>query len=139
MRRLNYKIKEGDSITYSKITTASDAFVSNTATINYLLSTTSIISMVIDLSCKLIDDKLPQNYITVGIKMDISHLNPTLIGDEISLTATVKKIENHKIFLEFVVVDNNDVVSTGSCVRVIVNKDKLFENAYNRIHKNSGG
>ncbi len=136
---LKFKVKEGHSITYTKITTASDAFVSNTATINYLLSTTSIISMVIDLSCKLIDDKLPQNYITVGRKMDISHLNPTLIGDEISLTVTVKRIENHEIFLEFVVTDNNEVVCMGSCERVVVNKDKLYENAYNRIHKNSGG
>lgn len=136
---LKCKVKEGHSITYTKTTTASDAFVSNTATINYLLSTTSIISLVIDLSCKLIDDKLPQNYITVGRKMDISHLNPTLIGDEISLTVTVKKIENHKIFLDFVVIDNNEVVCMGSCERVVVNKDKLYENAYNRIHKNSGG
>lgn len=130
----NDKIREGLSVKYTKITTASDAFVTNKTTIDYLLSTPAIVSMVIDSSCNMLDKLLPQQYITVGSRVEVHHNKPTLIGEQITLTTTVKNVKNQIIFLEFDVCDSCGLVSYGSCERIIVNKDDLMKDAFGRIH-----
>jgi len=130
---LNHNIKEGLSITYEKKTTTSDAYITNDTTIDFFISTCSLMSMITDSSCRMVDKLLPQQYITVGSKMEIEHTNPTLIGETVSLIVTVEKIEGNKIFLSFVGIDSNSMFCEGKCERVIVNKDKLMEQAYKRV------
>ena len=130
---LNHGIKEGLCITYKRETTVSDAYISNDSTIDYLLSTPALISMIIDASCKMLDKLLPNEYITVGSRVDIAHVNPTLIGETITLTINVEKVEGNKIILNIIVNDSNSIVCKGKCERIIVNKDKLMELAYKRV------
>lgn len=130
---LNHGIKENLCITYVKQTTASDAYISNDSTIDYLLSTPALIAMIIDASYKMLDKLLPDQYITVGSRVDIAHVNPTLIGETITITINVEKVEGNKIFLNIIVNDSNTVVCKGKCERIIVNKEKLMEFAYKRV------
>lgn len=126
------KIFEGLSIKYSKETSVSDAYVSNTTAIDYLVSTPALMSMIIEASCKMLDDLLPQQYFTVGNKLELSHINPTLIGDTITLIVTVEKVDNNKIFLDIVGADSKGKVCVGKYNKVIVDRNLLMENAYRR-------
>lgn len=129
---VNHKIREGLSTTYEKKTSSGDAYISNSSTIDYLLSTPTLLSMIIDASCKMLDPLLPQGYITVGKNLELSHEHPTLIGEIINLKITVEKIVNNIIHLKIEGFDTHGVFCIGKYDRTIVNKDKLIEIAYHR-------
>jgi predicted thioesterase len=129
---VNHKIYEGLSMTYEKVTTAADSYISNATSIDNLLSSPSLLSMIIDISCKLLDKLLPANYVTVGRNLELSHYNPTLIGEKISLTIKVKKVDKQRVYLEFVGSDYLGDFCKGKYEKVIVDKSSLLESAIKR-------
>ncbi|MBZ2175919.1 hypothetical protein K8M07_11790 [Schnuerera sp. xch1] len=128
---INHKIRKGISKTISIETRPSDAYVSNIATIDYLLSTPALLSMIIDGSCELLHNLIPSEYTTVRYSIELSHINPTLIGE--TITITVKKVKDQKIFLDIVGNDPSGLVCSGKYERVIVDKHKLMEKACRRL------
>ena len=132
MNIIDNKIMEGLSMTYQRLTSASDAYVANTSSIENLVSTPALLTMIVEASCKMLDHLLPQQYLTVGNKLELSHLNPTLVGDTITLILTVEKVDGNKILVDFVGADTNGRVCEGKYHKVIVDKSKLMENAYKR-------
>lgn len=129
---VNHKIKEGLFTTIEKKTSSGDAYTSNSSTIDYLLSTPAILTMIIDASCKMLDPLLPEEYITVGKNLELSHEHPTLIGESIKVKVTVVKIINNTIYLEFEGNDTHGVFCKGKYERTIVNRERLMEIAYRR-------
>lgn len=129
---VNNKIYEGLSMTYEKVTTAADSYISNSSTIDSLLSTPSLLSMVIDISCKMLDKLLPDDYITVGRNLELSHYNPTLIGEKISIIIVVKKVDKQRVHLEFVGSDYLGEFCKGKYEKVIVSRNALIESAIKR-------
>lgn len=129
---VNNKIYEGLSMTYEKVTTAADSYISNSSTIDSLLSTPSLLSMVIDISCKMLDKLLPDDYITVGRNLELSHYNPTLIGEKISIVIVVKKVDKQRVHLEFVGSDYLGEFCKGKYEKVIVSRNALIESAIKR-------
>lgn len=130
---MDNKIIEGLSITYNKQTTASDAYVTNTSSIENLVSTPALLTMIVEASCDMLDSLLPQQYLTVGNKLELSHVNPTLVGDTITLILTVEKVDGNRVFLDIVGADSNGRVCKGKYNKVIVDKNKLMGNAYKRV------
>lgn len=131
---VNHKIREGLSTTFEKKTNASDAYISGSSTINYLLSTPALLTMVIDASCKLLDPLLPQEYVTVGKHLEFSHEHPTLIGETVKIKITVERIVHNTVHLIIEGFDAYGCCCKGRYDRTIVNKEKLMEIAYHRTN-----
>ena len=130
---IKHQIKEGLTITDTKKTTTNDAHSSsNTGTLDYLVSTPSIMIMVIDTATHMLDKLLPSDYITVGKKIELLHEHPSIIGETISVKLTVEKITGHSVFLDVQVEDLKGIVCSGKHERAIINKEKLLEIAYMR-------
>ena len=129
---VNHKIYEGLSLTYEKVTTAADSYISNSSSIDSLLSSPSLLSLVIDISCKMLDKLLPDDYITVGRNLELSHYNPTLVGEKISITIIVKKVDKQRVHLEFVGSDYLGEFCKGKYEKVIVSRSALIESAVKR-------
>lgn len=130
---IKHQIKEGLTITDTKKTTTNDAHSSsNTGTLDYLVSTPSIMIMVIDTATHMLDKLLPADYITVGKKIELIHEHPSIIGETISVKLTVEKITGHSVFLDVQVEDLKGIVCSGKHERAIINKEKLLEIAYMR-------
>lgn len=83
-KMVNHRIKEGLSRTVTLKTRPSHAYVSNSSTIAFLLSTPALIAMIIDISCQLLHDLIPAEYTTVGYGIQLTHENPTVIGEKIT-------------------------------------------------------
>lgn len=130
---ITHNIKEGLTATFSKKTTSSDAYLSNDTTFDYLVSTPAILNMIIGVSAKMLDNLLPNDYVSVGKEVQLSHKHPTLIGETVELVLTVEKVEGDKIYLDVIGRDNHGICVKGKYERVIVNKNKLNEEAFTRI------
>lgn len=81
----------------------------------------------------MLDDLLPKDYITIGTYVDITHENPTLVGEEITLSIKVVKINGNELTLEYTGLDRKGIFCKGNYVRRIVNKNKLMENTFKRF------
>ncbi len=130
---INHNIKEGLTYKYSKVTSSTDAYLSNDSTFDYLVSTPAILNMIIGVSAKMLDSLLPNDYVTVGKEIQLSHDNPTIIGETIEIIVKVEKVDGNKIYLDIVGNDSQGICLSGKYQRVIVNKEKLNQAAFFRI------
>lgn len=130
---INHQIVKGISVTFTKNTTSNDAHASsNTGALDYLVSTPAIITMIIDAATGMLDKLLPSDYITVGKKIELQHEHPSLIGETITLKLRVDSVEGHSVLLDVQASDSKGIVCSGKHERVMINKDKLLEIAYQR-------
>lgn len=131
---LHHQITQGLSLVYYKETTSADAYPSSgTGTLDYLVSTPAIHMLVIDSATDMLDKLLSPDYITVGKKIELNHLHPSLIGETISLSLTVEKVEERSVVLDIQAADSKGVICSGKTERAIISKDKLLEIAYQRV------
>lgn len=130
---INHNIKKGLTTTLEKTTTSTDAYSAhNTGALDYLVSTPSIMMMVIDAATEMLDILLPQDYITVGKKIELIHEHPSIVGDNITLKLTVEDVEGHLITLDFKAEDSKGIVCSGKYQRTIINRGRLLEIAHER-------
>lgn len=130
---IEHGIKKGLTTTYTKKTTTNDAYApTNEATLDYLVSTPAMMCMAIDAATEMLDGRLPQDYITVGKKIDLIHEHPSIVGDDVTLKLVVDNVEGHVISLLIEVKDSIGVICTGTYQRVIIQKAKLLEIAHQR-------
>jgi len=130
---MQHSIKEGATATFTRVTNPTDAYPHTSAELDFLVSTPSIVSSVISKSSAFLDPLIPSEYITVGKSIEITHLEPTLIGEEITIKLKVVKVIQNIIVLEFEGADKKGVFCTGSHTRAIVNKRELLKKAYERV------
>ncbi len=130
---INHRITEGLATVYNKQTTSNDAYSSSdTGTLDYLVSTPAIVTMMIDAATEMLDKLLPSDYITVGKKIDLFHEHPSIIGETISLKLVVEKLVGNTVMLDVRASDSKGVVCSGKIERAMIKKDKLIEIAYKR-------
>ena len=130
---LEHKIYEGLSTTYTKEGHLLP-FLSPTEELNYLLTTPQIIEVIIEASIAMLDPLVPEEYITVGVQLEFSHEQPTLVleGGPITAKLTVLKVDGNKIKLDVKCYDEIGLIGQGNYERVIVHKGKLRESTYKR-------
>ncbi|WP_326908648.1 thioesterase family protein [Sedimentibacter sp. MB31-C6] len=129
---LKHRIIEGMSTTYEKIITPADSYISNSVTIDNLMSTPALLATIIEISWKMLDPLIPDGYLTVVRNIELNHYYPTLIGEKVSITISVEKIDNNRIYLVFSGIDNIGEFCKGKYEKAIIKNDKLIEAAVKR-------
>ena len=79
----------------------------------------------IEHACRdMIFDQIPDGEDSVGFQVNITHLAPTLLGMEVSITVSVSEFDGRKVVLDITANDSIDEICKGSHVRFVVNVDK---------------
>jgi predicted thioesterase len=124
---------KGDTITIQKRVTEDDtALKYGSGKLETLFSTPSLVAMMIEASSKLLDEKLPEGFITVGKVAFVDHEKPTYLGEVVSLTVTVEECSPTKVVLSMKAFDEIGLIGIGHHHRYIVNKKALLERAHKR-------
>lgn len=97
-----------------------------------LLATPSLVALMVEASAKLIDKKLPEELVSVGARLQLSHDNPTTLGEIVTIKAVVKEVKGRIVKIEIIAYDEVGTIGTAIHDRVIMNKDTLFERVKNR-------
>jgi predicted thioesterase len=66
---------------------------------------------------------------TVGARVGLDHLAPTLVGVRVSATARLESVEGRRLKFSFEVSDGRGVVARGIHFRVVVQRDAFLEQA----------
>jgi len=82
----------------------------------------------IEQTCRdLIFENTPDGEDSVGFTVSVTHMAPTLLGMDVSITATVAESDGRKVVFDIVASDPLDTICTGRHERFIVNVDKTKE------------
>jgi len=79
----------------------------------------------IEMTCRdLILAGSPEGEDSVGVTVSLTHMAPTLLGMDVTITATVKEIEGRKVVLEITASDSLEQICICRHQRFIVNVEK---------------
>ncbi len=113
----------GDTLTIQKSVTEKDTTDNFWTThIENLFSTPSMVAMMQEASVQLLDEKLPEGFISVGKSADVVHEQPTVLGALLNMKVEIKSFDGYHVRFKMLAYDDSGIVGRGSHVRSIVNE-----------------
>jgi len=130
------RIEVGSTLTIQKKVNREDTALNyGSGQLDNLLATPSLIALMIEVSAKLIDGKLPKGTISVGRMIQVIHDKPTVPGLTVSVKATVKEFDGRRAILELIAYDEIGEIGAGTHERFIVDKRSLLQSAARRADR----
>jgi len=115
----------GKSITLQKDVDRKDTY-------DGLLSTAALTKLMLDTSWALLNKELHMGVTSVCSMIQVNHEEPTVAGETVTVEATVKKVEENRIFIALKAVDETGIISHGLIERLIVDSVSLKKLAEKR-------
>ncbi|MBF4695709.1 thioesterase family protein [Fusibacter ferrireducens] len=100
--------------------------------IENLFATPRLVALMIEASSMLVDNMLPEGFVSVGKHIEVDHFKPTMLGGTVSVAVKVLESSEDKLTLSMEAYDEIGKIGEGKHVRYIVNQKKLQERAYLR-------
>ncbi len=92
-----------------------------------VLSTPAMIAFMENTALHCVQEKLPKGFITVGFRVDVKHLSPVPVGEEIRVTAQLTGIDERKLAFKVKAEWQNEVIGEGQHERVIVHHERFLQ------------
>ncbi len=104
--------------------------------LGHLIASPAYVGFMIDAAVKAVEDRLPEEFVTVGRAMEFTHDKPTLLGMNLRVQATLDEIIGDRLFFNITACDDCGIIGHGKHERAVVNKQNLFERANRRLLNN---
>ena len=91
-----------------------------------VLATPAMMALMENAAMLAVADELPEGYTTVGGHIESSHLKPSKIGDKVSATAEVTKVDGKKIEFKVFASSGDTLLGEGTHLRLVVDRDRFM-------------
>lgn len=91
-----------------------------------VLATPMMMALMENAAMLAVKDELPEGSTTVGGHIESSHLKPSKIGDKVSATAEVTKVDGRKIEFKVSAYSGDTLLGEGTHLRFVVDREKLL-------------
>ena len=91
-----------------------------------VLATPAMMALMENAAMLAVADHLPEGSTTVGGHISSSHLKPSKLGDTITATATVTRVDGKKIEFKVEAHCGDTLLGEGTHLRFIVDKEKFM-------------
>ena len=91
-----------------------------------VLATPSMMALMENAAMLAVADHLPEGSTTVGGHIASSHLKPSKLGDTVTATATVTKVDGKKIEFKVEAHCGDTLLGEGTHLRFIVDREKFM-------------
>jgi predicted thioesterase len=92
-----------------------------------VLATPRLIALVEEASILALATELEPNETSVGMRVQLDHLQPTAVGSSVTAEATLERVEGRRLTFTVTVDDDRGLVAAGKVTRVIVDRGKFLE------------
>lgn len=92
-----------------------------------VLSTPRIAALCEEAAIKAVDGKLDDSETTVGMRIQLDHVNPTAVGDVVKVDAKLEKIEGRRLVFSVSVNDGRGLVAAGKITRAVVDRERFLD------------
>ncbi|MFM8303192.1 MAG: thioesterase family protein [Actinomycetota bacterium] len=94
-----------------------------------VLATPRVVALAEEAAVKALDRALEPGTTTVGYRVQVDHLAPTLPGATVQAEATLETVEGRRLTFRVAVTDHRGLVAAGRITRVAVERDRFMERA----------
>lgn len=91
-----------------------------------VLATPIMVALMEDAAMLAVKDTLPEGSTTVGGHIDVSHLRPSGIGQEVTATAELQEVDGKKLTFHVVATQGETVIGEGTHVRFVVDRERFM-------------
>ncbi|HXJ65664.1 MAG TPA: hotdog domain-containing protein [Actinomycetota bacterium] len=97
-----------------------------------VLGTPAVVALAEAAACAAVAGRLPDERTSVGTRVELDHLAPTLPGRVVTAEATLSAIGGRTLEFDVSVSDEAGVVARGRHVRAVVDRTRFVESAEER-------
>ncbi len=94
-----------------------------------VLSTPRVLAWAEAACVEALAGRLEPGQTTVGMRMQIDHVQPSPVGAAITITAEVERVEGRRLTFAVEATDGRSTIAAGRVVRVLVDRDRFLERA----------
>ena len=91
-----------------------------------VLATPMMMALMENAAMLAVKDELPEGCTTVGGHIESSHLKPSIVGDKVSATAEVTKVDEKKIEFKVAAYSGDTLLGEGTHLRFIVDRERFL-------------
>ena len=91
-----------------------------------VFATPAMVALMENAAMLAVADELPEGCTTVGCHIESSHLRPSKIGDMVSATAEVTKVDGKKIEFKVAAYSGETMLGEGTHLRFIVDRERFM-------------
>jgi predicted thioesterase len=91
-----------------------------------VLATPAMMALMENAAMMAVSKELPEGCTTVGGHIESSHLRPTKVGDKVTATAEVTKVDGKKITFKVAAYCGDTLLGEGTHLRFIVDKERFM-------------
>ncbi|MCB0956289.1 MAG: hotdog domain-containing protein [Ilumatobacteraceae bacterium] len=92
-----------------------------------VLATPRVIALCEQATCAALAGHLAEGCTTVGMRVQLDHLQPTPVGGEVEAEAVLEKIEGRRLTFMVSASDTKGLVAAGKVTRVLVEVDRFMD------------
>ena len=94
-----------------------------------VLATPRLIALSEEAAVAAVADQVPTGQTTVGMRVQVDHLAPTVVGSAVAAEATLEKVEGRRLTFTVTVTDTCGLVAAGKVTRVVVETERFLDKA----------
>jgi predicted thioesterase len=91
-----------------------------------VLATPRVVALVEEASVIAVEGSLAPGTTTVGMRVQLDHLQPTKVGDEVTAEAVLERVEGRRLMFTVSVSDHRGLVAAGKVTRVLVDLERFL-------------
>jgi fluoroacetyl-CoA thioesterase len=92
-----------------------------------VLGTPRVVALVEEATCAALEGVLEPGTTSVGMRVQLDHLQPTPVGGQVDAEAVLEKIEGRRLTFTVSAYDAGGLVAAGKVTRVIVEVDRFMK------------
>jgi predicted thioesterase len=94
-----------------------------------VLGTPRVIALCEEAAVGAIDGRLPEGHTSVGMRVQLDHLQPNAVGSTVAAEAVLEKVEGRRLTFTVSVRDHRGLVACGKVTRVVVDTERFLDRA----------
>jgi predicted thioesterase len=114
-----------------EVTTADTALMLGSGDVE-VFGTPAVVALLELAAVHAVAPALEPNQTTVGMRLDLEHVAPTVVGRTVTGYARVEEVNGRRIGFTIEASDPSGVIARGSHIRVVVDRDLFMANAWDR-------
>jgi len=95
-----------------------------------VLATPRVVALCEEATIRAINGHLPDGMTTVGMRVELDHVQPTRVGSLVTADATLKRVEGRRLTFNVTVADPRGLVAAGKVTRVVVDRERFLDKAH---------
>lgn len=116
------EIREGDSYTMERL--IDEKYCTQRGEYR-IFSTPDLVLLLEETAIEALSPRLSNSQSSVGSKVEVAHIAPTLLGQRVWCTATVTLVDRRRVVFDIQARDGVETIATGTHERFVVDLDRF--------------